>query len=655
LHDDGDVLRRLRLVALAIVLVGVAAVFAAPAPGGANHGQPTYETPAFPDDFPDPFILNAPGDKYYGYATLGPMGNVQTISSTDLAHWTKVGNALPRMPAWSDATYVERLWAPAVVERSGSYVMFFAAVVGKETANNSRDNRLRCIGVATASQPQGPFTPDDSGPIVCDRGRNGSIDPSVFVDGTGTPYLLWKSEGIPGQEPPKIWIQQLEANARTKAAGSVATAILEADQPWEYPLIENPSMVNVGDRYWLFYSGQLWDTPEYAIGYASCLTPTGPCDKPPNRPLLVSSGQVAGPGAPELFVDKAGARWIAYHAWTAGKVGYRTGGIRTLRLRRIAFPEADLSGPSPFTPVLGDRSGQFPVPQRTFGIRDESPYARVARLSASTVPPNAPVTYVATGERFPDALAASAAAGKERSPVLLVTHGSVPPETEAELRRLAPGHIIVMGGPEAISDAVYNHLAQFPKGGLHREAGVNRYHTAALVSRLTFPTAGVVYVATGERFPDALAAGAAGARNGGPVLLVTPNDIPIDTRRELERLRPARIVIVGGPAAVSEGVEAALRGFSGDVRRVFGDDRYGTAMALTAEFGQPLGGVVVTTGEDFPDAVAAGATGMPVVLTPPGGEVPGELRYGIDLLRPLGLIAMGHPSLVSDQAVDSLR
>ena len=646
--------RRLRLVALVVALLG-GLVSLAPSPGGANHGAPTYETAAFPDDFPDPFILNATGDKYYGYATLGPMGNVQTISSTDLAHWTKVGNALPRMPEWSDATYLERLWAPAVVERNGSYVMFFAAVVGKEAANNSRDSRLRCIGVATASQPQGPFTADDSGPIVCDRERNGSIDPSVFVDGTGTPYLLWKSEGIPGREPPKIWIQQLEGDARTKAAGSAATAILEADQPWEYPLIENPSMVNVGDRYWLFYSGQLWDTANYAIGYASCLTPTGPCDKAPNRPMLVSSGSVAGPGAPELFVDKQGARWIGYHAWTAGKVGYGNGGIRTLRLRRIAFPDG-ANSPSPFTPVLGDRNGQFAVPQRTLGIRDDSPYARVANLSASTVPPNAPVTYVATGENFPDALAASAAAGKERSPVLLVTKGSVPPETEAELKRLAPGHIIVMGGTDAISDAVYNHLAQFPKGGLHREAGVNRYHTASLVSRLTFPNPGVpvVYVATGERFPDALAAGAAGARNGGPVLLVTPGSIPIDTRNELGRLKPQRIVVVGGPAAVTETVEAELRGFSGDVRRVFGDDRYATAMSLTPEFGQPVGGVVITTGEDFPDAVAAGATGMPVVLTPPGGEVPGELRYGIDLLRPLGLIAMGHPTLVSDQAVASL-
>jgi hypothetical protein len=92
-----------------------------------------------------------------------------------------------------------------------------------------------------------------------------------------------------------------------------------------------------------------------------------------------------------------------------------------------------------------------------------------------------------------------------------------------------------------------------------RVAGADRYATAAAISAATFaPDRPLVYVATGATFPDALAAAPAAAAAGGPVLLVSPTAIPSAVAAELTRLRPGRIVVVGGPGAVSESVRVAL-------------------------------------------------------------------------------------------------
>jgi putative cell wall-binding protein len=93
-----------------------------------------------------------------------------------------------------------------------------------------------------------------------------------------------------------------------------------------------------------------------------------------------------------------------------------------------------------------------------------------------------------------------------------------------------------------------------------RQAGTDRFATAAAISAATYaPGVAVAYVATGLDFPDALAAAAAAGHLGAPLLLVSPTAVPPSTAAELARLKPARIVIAGGPSVVSSAVAAAVR------------------------------------------------------------------------------------------------
>ncbi|CAN5236814.1 hypothetical protein BH18ACT4_BH18ACT4_13100 [soil metagenome] len=114
--------------------------------------------------------------------------------------------------------------------------------------------------------------------------------------------------------------------------------MLTADREWEQGVIEGPSMVADGDRWYLFYSAASWNSAGYAIGYAVCDSPMGPCEKATTRrPVLASQPPLVGPGGQEFFTDADGAVYLAHHAWTEGQVGYPN--RRRLHVQRLTFAD----------------------------------------------------------------------------------------------------------------------------------------------------------------------------------------------------------------------------------------------------------------------------------------------------------------------------
>ncbi|MBF8291029.1 MAG: hypothetical protein HW391_1997, partial [Chloroflexi bacterium] len=182
-------------------------------------------------------------------------------------------------------------------------------------------------------------------------------------------------------------------------------------------------------------------------------------------------------------------------------------------------------------------------------------YATAAAISAATFAAGVPVAYIATGLNFPDALAGAAAAGYIGGPVLLVTAA-----TAAELARLRPARIVILGSTGVVSNAIETAARAYTIGTVTRLAGADRYATAAAISAATFaPGVPVAYIATGLDFPDALAGAAAAGYLGGPLLLVAADALSAATAAELARLRPARIVILGSTGVVSNAIETAAR------------------------------------------------------------------------------------------------
>ncbi|MBT8208512.1 MAG: cell wall-binding repeat-containing protein, partial [Acidimicrobiia bacterium] len=248
------------------------------------------------------------------------------------------------------------------------------------------------------------------------------------------------------------------------------------------------------------------------------------------------------------------------------------------------------------------------------------------------------------------------AAGARGGPVLLTDPDVVPTATKNELARLAPAEIVLVGGTAVVSDAVLTELRTFAP--TTRASGSDRFTTAEEVSKGAFtPSTDVVYIATGFDFPDALSAGAAGGLEGGPILLTAFDEIPTATLREIQRLKPSEIVVVGGSAVISDGVVAQFNSIVPTIRAA-GAERYATAAAVSARIHPPDQPVVyLATGLNFPDALAAAATaaalGAPILLT---GDLvlPSATKTELSRLSPETIIVVGGSSAVSQSVIAEL-
>ncbi|WP_432432639.1 cell wall-binding repeat-containing protein [Cryobacterium breve] len=217
------------------------------------------------------------------------------------------------------------------------------------------------------------------------------------------------------------------------------------------------------------------------------------------------------------------------------------------------------------------------------------------------------------------------------------------------LTRLKPRRIVVLGGEDAVSASVYQQLAAFTTGGVVRIAGLDRYETSAAISKSGFaPARPVVYVANGSNFPDALSGAAVAGSQGAPVLLVRDDVIPAAIATELARLKPGRIVVLGGESSVGAAVFEQLKALTtgaGAVTRIAGDDRFATSAAISAAtFAPGLPVVYLASGSNFPDALSgaavAGDADAPILLTR-ADNIPAVVQAELDRLRPGKIVVLG--------------
>ena len=164
-------------------------------------------------------------------------------------------------------------------------------------------------------------------------------------------------------------------------------------------------------------------------------------------------------------------------------------------------------------------------------------------------------------------------------------------------------------------------------------AGADRYVTAALLAGAAVQAGGsgdTVLVASGETQVDAVAAAGLAGAIGAPIVLTRRDTLPLVTSRFITEHSPGRVVILGGPAAVSDAVAQRIERLSvaPEVTRLAGADRYATAVAIAHEIGAPAAEwcgefgetLLLAGGTAIADAVAAGplayAHAAPLLLTP---------------------------------------
>ena len=282
----------------------------------------------------------------------------------------------------------------------------------------------------------------------------------------------------------------------------------------------------------------------------------------------------------------------------------------------------------------------------TSRIQGGDRYESAAAVSRSGFPATSPVVVVASGESFPDALAAGPAAARLGGPLLLTRGGALPPATASEIARLKPSTIIVAGGPATIADSVVTSLKGLT-GSVVRVSGADRYETSRKLASYAFPSASTALIASGDAFPDALSAGAAAAEAGAPLILVGSGSRAADepAASQAKALKANVIRVIGGAAVVPEDTVTTLKASVADTRRVAGSDRFQTAIEVSRTlFSAATEQVFVVNGLDFPDglvvAPSAGRSHSPVFLSP-GGCVNREVVSEMDRLGAARLTLIG--------------
>ncbi|KAL2809135.1 glycosyl hydrolase [Aspergillus granulosus] len=267
-------------------------------------------------NFPDPAVIQTE-QGYYAFGTQSNGVRIPVARSDDFNSWTLLEgtDALPApYPSWVDSDNPQ-VWAPDVIQRDdGTYVMYYCAT--------AISGGKHCIGAATSSSIEGPYVGEDT-PLACHMDEGGAIDASGFRDDDGTLYVVYKVDGnsLNGdgtRHPTPIMLQKLASDGITTDGDAIQ--ILDRDDA-DGPLVEAPSLLKVGETYYLTFSSNWYNTLNYDVSYATASSATGPYTKvqAPDAPLLVSGdasnvGPLGGPGGAD-FLDETR---IVFHAFNDG-------------------------------------------------------------------------------------------------------------------------------------------------------------------------------------------------------------------------------------------------------------------------------------------------------------------------------------------------
>ncbi|HET6261197.1 MAG TPA: glycoside hydrolase family 43 protein [Chloroflexia bacterium] len=316
-----------------------------PAATGTTDTAGTFSNPVLRGDFADPFVLKE-GATYYAYATNASGRNIQVATSPDLVKWTLLSDAMPALPTWAKLGG-SLVWAPEVMKIGDKFLLYYTA---RDKASNKQ-----CVGVATSDKPEGKYRDTNPAPLVCQAEEGGTIDANPFLDGDKL-YLYYKNDGNCCSQATYLYVSEMSPDGLSLVGEP--TRLVRNDKAWEGRVVEAPTMWKQDGKYYLFFSANNYAGFEYAVGYANCETPTGPCEDAPENPILASRMKekplVIGPGHQSIIEDDDGEAWLAYHVWDVTSAGLR-GNSRFMWIDRLVF-----EGGKPV--VKGPTSVPQPVP-----------------------------------------------------------------------------------------------------------------------------------------------------------------------------------------------------------------------------------------------------------------------------------------------------
>ena len=268
-----------------------------------NAVTPVPEQPSVPKQEvlteADPTIFVDTDGTYYLYGTSSNSDTgFYVYRSADMKNWQgPVGNTHGFCLTGANSFGTTGFWAPQVVKRGDTYYMFY-------TANEQ-------IAVATATSPMGPFTQREK---QCIATPGKAIDPFVLFDTDGKIYLYH----VRLQDGNRIFVAEMTDDLMG-IKEETAQECIHASEPWEntaqasWSVTEGPTVLHLGNIYYMFYSANDYRNIDYAVGVATASSPYGPWVKS-SQPIINRANMgYYGTGHGDMFKDAQGQWNYVFH------------------------------------------------------------------------------------------------------------------------------------------------------------------------------------------------------------------------------------------------------------------------------------------------------------------------------------------------------
>ena len=278
---------------------------------------------------------------------------------------------------------------------------------------------------------------------------------------------------------------------------------------------------------------------------------------------------------------------------------------------------------------------------------------------------------VATGEGYWDALSAAGLAGLSGAPILITERSTLTTQTMAEIARIQPDRILVMGGSSALSDACFDQIKALCPKDTQRIWGQEADDTAVEIYKAGKDWSKTAIIATSTGYWDALSIAPYAYARHAPIFLTRSSgnsDGLVLSDSTLSAIKSGefdRVIIVGGPYVVSTSVEGQLAGIgipATSIQRLYGE----VALDTSAEIakweveveGMSLDNLSVATSSGYWDALTGAAlTGKQdsvLVLVNPDGDYRAlDAVYAFD-----GIVENGHVyggnAVIADEVFDRI-
>ncbi|MDH6181205.1 putative cell wall-binding protein [Microbacteriaceae bacterium SG_E_30_P1] len=644
---------------------------------GLTGGTPSLVSQLGDQGLRDPHIVRSPdGDTFYMIATdlnwydqggyaINDTQYIEVFESHDLVNWTPQRHVKVAPDNAGNAFAPESLW----VEETGEYAVFWAQSLWNDPINRTGQGNAQMWYNTTRD-----FQTFSEPKVWQDPAPNSRIDTTAIKVGE---YYYRVTKNETNNSNSDLFSEKhtdfLDSNINNwqLLAPSLGKTTWVANQGYEGPVIfeANPGDTACPGQFYLWgdrytngggYQAACHENIEAPTWEAKAITMTNAgVQRPrhgtvipitlrewndirgiPNEDVATSvevavDAQVLEGGVADVSATVTAADTFQ----TGGEVRFTVGswsesafienGVATVSLPSdLAVGNYDVTAEFLGFEILeaSDDSASFsvvPAPDATVDrIAGANRYEVAVNISQEAYPGTAPVVYIANGENYPDALSAGPAAAYEGGPLLLIRPDVIPQVVQDEIQRLDPSKIVVVGGTLSVTEGSFNVLSGLTDE-MVRIAGANRFEVSRNVAEYAFGGAEVplAYVATGEKFPDALSAGGAAGSQDAPVLLVrgSAQDLDADTLALLDDLGTTETRVLGGEASVTPGVFDDLDAVT-TATRLGGADRYEAARTINADAFDSAERAFIATGLNFPDALAgsawAAATSSPLYVVP---------------------------------------